>query len=163
MIQNSFSLATNCNLSPQPQDQRDISTNLYQYLIEKCSSDLLPPNLKEAQFTRLTALLGREFTITAKYNIFELKSSLDELFDELKIDSIEIIGGAVFYILGREYMQELAKSLGVALDEELLAEFEKMPADIDIRVYCNDPEAEKVKVCCFFAKKAGMPDNPGEN
>ncbi len=116
----------------------------------------LSPYLNEIQVNRLNDLLTRVFPVKSPSNHFEFSMTLKELFNYLNIHTIEIVGGTVYWILGRDFMQECIKELGLdnVVSADFFDEYEKPAADIDIRVpYIDEPEKWIEDICSFYQTK----------
>lgn len=114
--------------------------------------------LNEAQVNRLNELLTRGFLVksTSEEFKFEFSMTLKELFSYLNIHTIEIVGGTVFWILGKDFMKECIKELGLenVVPEDFYDEYDKPAADIDIRVpYIEEPGKWIEDVCSFYETK----------
>lgn len=113
--------------------------------------------LSETQLNRLYNELDKAFTVKSRNGEFEFTISLKELFNYLGVDTIEIVGGSVFWLLGEEYMREVCDDLKIPqemLSKYFFKDFERKAADLDIRITnIDDPESFKMKVCHYFAVK----------
>ncbi len=121
-------------------------------------------NLKEPQLMRLDALLDKSFKVISKtfplnsndQEFFEFTITLREIFLALSSENIEIVGGSVFWILGEEFVREFITALEIPdelISSDLFEEFKKEAADIDIRIYCSQPEVLKRHLINLFKKK----------
>jgi|GEM_PF-5853136 len=116
----------------------------------------LSPYLNEPQINRLNELLTRVFLVKSPSNQFEFSMTLKELFNYLNIHTIEIVGGTVYWILGRDFMLECIKELEIenVVPADFFDEYDKPAADIDIRVpYIDEPEKWIEDICYFYQTK----------
>jgi hypothetical protein len=143
---------------------------------------LMPPKLREAQFNRLNEIMSTSFIIDSKKYLtfipipvqklletlgvsgveFKIETALCEIFKALRLDSLEIVGGTVFWILGPEYMKDVAKQLEIPeelLNEDFFSEYASKAVDIDIRIHHSNPEKVINDICCFLATKLPLEFN----
>lgn len=131
------------------------------------SADMSQPlsALSEAGQERLNKLMNKPIEIASEDGEIKFEISLEELLaflsqdSVLGIDSIEIFGGMLYYILGKENMEiELNKRGGslkdVLTDEEIETLFPMAP-DLDLCINLKNINADQLKkrIVSFFAKK----------
>jgi len=106
-------------------------------LTEKGKQIPLPSleNLTVQQHQRLEELLTKPITVGTKTIV--LKDLLKEIALKHPNLSIQIVGGALPYILGPEFYREYFSNLGITLSEDLLLELLEKPKDLDIRIYLD--------------------------
>jgi len=109
----------------------------------------------ENQLGRINQLLMQPVKIKLQNGEFEFSISLKNLFRSLKLHTIEIVGSSVFWLLGKEYMQNICQILNIPKELlNLLCDFDKPAADLDIRIpYIDDPDLFKASICKYFATK----------
>lgn len=123
-------------------------------------------HLHDDQLERLKSLLCDSIDIVSKDKKHSFSIKLSDLLLKLikdpslpNIESIEIIGGATYWILGREYVERIVKKLGGDLSEIMLqSEIEALfarPPDLDIRVNIGPRQVHPHKgwLESYFQKK----------
>ncbi|HRD56315.1 MAG TPA: hypothetical protein PLC42_07975, partial [Parachlamydiaceae bacterium] len=116
----------------------------------------LPPDLKEAQIHRFNAIFSTPRVLQIPDTDIKIKFTLQEFFKFLDRNNIEIIGGALFWVLGAEYMKRLKEELQLPDDlfnTDFFDSFEKPAADIDIRAFCEEPAHFIQLAFRFFEQK----------
>lgn len=103
-------------------------------------------DLGNEERVRLHTLFSKLISIVSKDGSQRIRISLNEIFLNLlasfglpKITTVEIIGGAVFWILGKEFVeklfQELQLDLRDVLFEDEIEAFFVEPTDVDLRIH----------------------------
>lgn len=149
--------------------REEINTSIYvkifQFLKEKeilsnngllLNLSLQPPSLNPIQYERLNMILDKKLTLKGRHNTFNVSFTLRELFLFGNIKNIELVGSAVFWVLGKEYMKRVVERLEIEtlMPDNFFDEFEQEPIDIDFRVFVFDPTIYKNILCSFLADKA---------
>jgi hypothetical protein len=134
------------------------------------------PQLKEIQLARMNEVLNTTFSIKsntysgivpnhikkllATLNIssveFTVETSLSEICKSINVNDIEIVGGTVFWILGPEYMKQVALNLKIPEDQltdDFFSEYASKAVDVDIRIYTQEPAKLLSELCDFFVSK----------
>lgn len=116
-----------------------------------------PTYLHENQKLRLHQILNEPIEILIDDRGNTISFNLVEFFEFLNIDHIEIIGGTVYWILGKEGLEELARAIEIPkslLDPSFFNEFETKAVDIDLRIFVsNDPIEYQEKISTFIHSK----------
>lgn len=105
---------------------------------------------------KLNRQLEEEIIIQSKDHLFSISFCLKELFLFLNVDKIEMIGGTVYSILGKEVMIKLIETLKIPkelIEIHSLNEFEKQANDVDVRIHVSDPDEFEKKMIEFIHQK----------